>query len=282
MNPPADPSAQVRCIIADDERLMREQLRSRLAEVWPELQIVAEAKNGMEALALTETHHPDLVFLDIRMPGMTGIEAARGIAQLPTDDECADGWTGCEIVFITAYDQYAVEAFEQGVVDYVLKPAERERLALTVARLRKRLALRAASGDPQAEPHPGAGMQQVLQHLAARLNPEAAPRLRWIQATVGQTIQMIPIEEVLFFIADEKYTRVQTATLEALIRKPIKELVDELDANLFWQIHRSTLVNAHAIAGISRDARGRQLVSVKGRSEKLEVSRSFIGLFKGM
>ena len=274
-------SSPVRCLIADDERLMREQLRSRLAEVWPELQIVAEAKNGMEAVQLTEEHHPDLVFLDIRMPGRTGIEAARDMAQLPTDDECADAWPGCEIVFITAYDQYAIEAFEQGVVDYVLKPAERERLALTVERIKKRLAQRQAGVVAEAQRPAGQGMQQLLQQLASQL-PNATPRLRWIQATVGQSIQMIPVEEVLFFISDEKYTRVQTATLEALIRKPIKELVDELDANLFWQIHRSTLVNTRVIAGISRDARGRQLVSVKGHAEKLEVSRSFIGLFKGM
>ncbi len=280
----------VRCVIADDERLMREQLRARLAEVWPELQIVGEAKNGAEAVQLTETLHPDLVFLDIRMPGMTGVEAARQIAQLPTDDDCADAWAGCEIVFITAYDQYAVDAFEQGVVDYVLKPAERERLALTVQRIKKRLAQRANPGNlhaggnvaPNGEAGSGPNLQLLLQNLSARLNPNAPPLLRWIQATVGQTIQLIPVEDVLFFISDEKYTRVQTATLEALIRKPIKELVDELDANLFWQIHRSTLVNTRAISGVSRDARGRQLVSVKGHAEKLEVSRSFSGLFKGM
>src|SRR5262245_30385731 len=127
-----------RALIADDERLMRDQLRARLSEVWPELEIVAEAKNGVEAVSLTEQHHPDLVFLDIRMPGMTGVGAARQIAQLATEDDTDDGWPGCEIVFITAYDQYAVEAFEQGVVDYVLKPAERERLTVTVQRIRKR------------------------------------------------------------------------------------------------------------------------------------------------
>jgi DNA-binding LytR/AlgR family response regulator len=285
-----------RALIADDERLMREQLRARLAEVWPDLEIVAEAKNGAEALQLTEARHPDLVFLDIRMPGMTGVEAARAIAQLPTDDDTADGWRGCEIVFITAYDQYAIEAFEQGVVDYVLKPAERERLMVTVERIKKRLAQRDAEADVDksgaggiepaaldgsAGPAP-ANMQLLLQNLAARMDPAKAPRLRWIQATVGQSIQMIPVEEVLFFISDEKYTRVQTATIEALIRKPIKELIDELDANVFWQIHRSTLVNTKFIAGVSRDMRGRQLVSVKGHPEKLEVSRSFTGLFKGM
>ena len=290
MNPPLPavvPTRPARALIADDERLMREQLRARLAEVWPELEIVAEAKNGLEAVQLTEAHRPDLVFLDIRMPGMTGVEAARAIAQLPVDDDDALGWQGCEVVFITAYDQYAIEAFEQGVVDYVLKPAERERLLVTVERIKKRLAQRHApdattdtEGGPDAPPR--AAMQQLLQKLAARMDPARAPQLRWIQATVGQTIQMIPVDEVLFFISDEKYTRVQTATLEALIRKPIKELVDELDAEVFWQIHRSTLVNTRHIAGVSRDLRGRQLVSVKGHPQKLEVSRGFTGLFKGM
>jgi DNA-binding LytR/AlgR family response regulator len=273
-------------VIADDERLLREQLRARLAEVWPELEIVAEAKNGAEAVALTEAHRPDLVFLDIRMPGMTGIEAARAIAQLPIDEDDDDAaelpanakpWHGCEIVFITAYDQYAIEAFEQGVADYVLKPAERERLQLTVDRVKKRLASRSAGESPDAT-----GMQQLLQKLNSKMNPGAAPKLRWIQATVGASIQMIPVEDVLFFISDEKYTRVQTATLEALIRKPIKELVDELDADVFWQIHRSTLVNTRMIAGVTRDLRGRQLVAVRGHPEKLEVSRSYAGLFKGM
>ena len=277
-------------LIADDERLMREQLRTRLHEVWPELNIVAEAKNGIEAVALTEQHRPDIVFLDIRMPGLTGVEAARQIAQLPTFDD-ADGWPGCEIVFITAYDQYAVEAFEQGVVDYVLKPAERERLAVTVGRIRQRMAARnAASAAPGANaattdaplPAHTPQMQQLLQTLSRQLNPNTPPKLQWIQATVGPNIQMIPVEDVLFFISDEKYTRVQTANVEALIRKPIKELVDELDMNLFWQVHRSTLVNIKAIAGVSRDLRGRQLVAVKGHPEKLEVSRSFTGLFKGM
>ncbi len=265
-----------RALIADDERLMREQLRARLAEVWPELDIAGEARNGVEAVEMTAKLRPELVFLDIRMPGMTGVDAARQIAQLPTDD----AWHGCEIAFITAYDQYAVEAFEQGVVDYVLKPAERERLQLTVERIKTRLAQREAAGAG-AEPSPAA-LQQVLGKLAAQIDPGASNRLKWIQASVGQTIQMIPVEDVLFFISDEKYTRVQTAQLEALIRKPIKELVEELDMTLFWQIHRSTLVNTKAIAGVSRDLRGRQLVNVKGHPQKLEVSRSFAGLFRGM
>jgi len=268
----------VRCVIADDERLMREQLRARLGEVWPELQIVAEARNGAEAVARVAEHRPALVFLDIRMPGLTGVEAARQIAQM----EIADDKLLPEIVFITAYDQYAVEAFEQGVADYVLKPAERERLALTVARIKKRLAARQA-GDAGVD-RDGVPLQQLLHSLSTAMNPAGGgPKyLQWIQATVGQAIQMIPVAEVLFFISDEKYTRVQTAMLEALIRKPIKELVDELDPQHFWQIHRGTLVNANAIAGVTRDFRGRQIVAVKGHGEKLEVSRSYVGLFKGM
>ena len=270
-------NASPRAVLADDERLMREQLRARLAEAWPELQLVAEAKNGSEAVALVAEHRPDIVFLDIRMPGLTGVEAAKQIAQM----EVADDELLPEIVFITAYDQYAVEAFEQGVADYVLKPAERERLAVTVERIKKRLTQR-QSNDGDAAPA-GAPLQQLLQQLSATMNPGGAPqRLQWIQASVGAAIQMIPVEDVLFFISDEKYTRVQTATIEALIRKPIKELIDELDPQQFWQIHRRALVNVTAIAGVTRDFRGRQIVSVKGHKEQLEVSRSYLGLFKGM
>jgi len=252
-----------RAVIADDEPLMRDQLRARLKELWPELEVVAEAKNGEEAIEQVEEHRPEVVFLDIRMPVKTGVQAARDIARL-------NGRLP-EIVFVTAYDQYAIDAFQQGVIDYVLKPAERERLAVTVERLKKRLAEPSASSDT---------LQQALAKLAEKLDPPQ--RLKWIQASVGSQIQMIPIDDVLFFLSDEKYTRVQTAQQEALIRKPIKELIAELDPAQFWQIHRSTLINARAIAGITRDERGRQLVSIKGRPEKLEVSRSYAHLFKGM
>jgi len=271
-----------RAILADDERLMREQLRARLAEVWPELQIVAEAKNGIEALELAAEHRPDVVFLDIRMPGASGVEAARQIAQLPPRAGAGEDELLPEIVFITAYDQYAVEAFEQGAADYVLKPAERERLLVTAERIKKRLAARRAGAEPPADAVPGVPLQQLLHRLSARMTGAAPQYLKWIQANVGSTIQMIAVDEVLFFISDEKYTRVQTAQLEALIRKPIKELVDELDPQRFWQIHRSTLVNVDAIANVTRDLRGRQIVGVRGHPEKLEVSRSYAGLFKGM
>jgi DNA-binding LytR/AlgR family response regulator len=274
------PSTRPRAVLADDERLMREQLRARLAEVWPELEIVAEARNGTEAVALVEQHRPDVVFLDIRMPGLTGVDAARQIAQLPAptgrDDDALP-----EIVFITAYDQYAVEAFEQGVVDYVLKPADRDRLQLTADRLRRRLEAR-RHGEPAAD-LPAQPLQQLLHQLSAQLNPGRAPQyLQWIQASVGSAIQMIAVDEVLFFVSDEKYTRVQTAQVEALIRKPIKELIDELDPKEFWQIHRATVVRVDAVAQVSRNLRGHHVVHVKGRDDKLEVSRTFSHLFRQM
>jgi len=242
---------------------MREQLRSRLAEVWPDLQLVAEATNGVEAVAAVERHQPDLAFLDIRMPGMTGIEAARQIGD------------ACHVVFITAYNEYAVDAFEQGAVDYVLKPAEAERLTVTVDRLKRRL------GSKPSD------LRALLSELSAKLEATDSPgtqrnHLQWIQASVGQQLRLIPTAEVLFFRSDEKYTRVQTESFEALIRKPIKELIDELDPEQFWQIHRATIVNAKAIAGVTRDFRGRQLVLIKGHNEKLEVSRNYTHLFKQM
>ena len=268
-----------RAILADDERLMREQLKSRLREVWPELEIVGEAKNGLEAVELVAKEAPDLAFLDIRMPEMTGIEAAREIAGV------------CHLVFITAYDQYAVEAFERGAIDYVLKPAERERLSVTVERLKERLVLADSNQEQEADAgRLGVLLQELNQRLAgtagaapvARPTGTKAPPLRWIQASIGQGLRLIPVDEILFFQSDEKYTRVQTSQFEALIKKPIRELIDELDPDQFWQIHRSTLVNTNAIANVTRDFRGRQIVSIKGHTEKLEVSRSFTHLFKQM
>ena len=274
-----------RALIADDEEHLRDYLEAQLKTAWPELRVIAKAANGLEALRLIDEEAPDVAFLDIRMPGLTGVEAARQIAQMGDEGEGSgdDDWLVPEIVFITAYDQYAVEAFEQGVADYVLKPAERERLQLTVARIKKRLAQREAPSNDFSDSAP-VPLQQLLHKLSAQVSGGGTKPnyLQWIQATVGQAIQMIPVDEVLFFISDEKYTRVQTAKVEALIRKPIKELVDELDPQVFWQVHRSTLVNARAIDGITRDFRGRQLVGVRGLTEKLEVSRSYTHLFKGM
>jgi DNA-binding LytR/AlgR family response regulator len=317
MKPPPPETTQrpLRAVVADDERLMREQLCHRLREVCPGLEIVAEARNGREAVDLTREHAPDVVFLDIRMPGLTGIEAAREIAQLPTYAEAGDApadWPGCEIVFVTAHDQYAIDAFEQGAVDYLLKPAERERLARTMDRVRERIHQRRTASEstrgqaPGADPaspgssdapndaaqdsSPGApplaihtpALQGLLQRLAGELSLPTRPRLRWIQASSGNGLQLIPVDEVLFFMADEKYTRVRTATQETLIRKPIKELVEELDSEVFWQIHRSTVVNLRAIAKVIRDGDGRPRIRLRDCPEVLEVSRNHSGLFRGM
>ena len=248
-------------IIADDERLMRDQLRLRLSQVWPELEIVGEARNGDEVIELVLELKPDFTFLDIRMPGKTGMEAARAIG------------SQSHIVFVTAYDAHAVEAFERGAVDYVLKPAEPERLQVTVERLKKRLASPAADMN--------ASVTAMLSQLAEKMLAKPS-YLQWIQASIGQDLRMIPVEEILFFRADEKYTCVQTARYEALIRKPVRDLAEELDPAVFWQIHRATLVNVNAIEGVTRDIRGRHLVLIKGKPDRLEVSRSFLHLFKQM
>jgi DNA-binding LytR/AlgR family response regulator len=249
-------------IIADDERLMRDQLRLRLHQVWPELEIVGEAKNGEEAVELVGRLKPDLTFLDIRMPGTSGMEAARQIGAQST------------IVFVTAYDQYAVEAFERGALDYVLKPPEQERLQLTVDRLKERL------GKPKQAVNDS--VTEMLSQLAEKMAAPKPSYLQWIQASIGQDLRMIPVEDILFFRSDEKYTCVQTERFEALIRKPVRDLAEELDPALFWQIHRATLVNVNAIEGVTRDIRGRHLVLIKGKPDKLEVSRSFLHLFKQM
>ncbi|MBY0241143.1 MAG: LytTR family DNA-binding domain-containing protein [Burkholderiaceae bacterium] len=253
-------------LIADDEEPMRQLLRSRLHEVWPQLDIVAEAANGIEAIALTGLHQPDIVFLDIRMPGLSGIEAARML------------FNRCHIVFVTAYDQYAIEAFEQGALDYLLKPAGGERLKMTCARLQERLGKSPANIERQ--------LAQLLNGAsgASRASASAKPQeyLRWIQAMVGNSLRMISTKEVLFFRADDKYTRVQTLQGEVLIRKTLKELEDELDPDEFWRIHRSTLVRVDAIAEVRRDLRGRQMVRVRNFDEELEVSRGNTHLFQQM
>lgn len=251
-------------IIADDEEPMRDMLRKRLNEAWPELEIVAEAANGIEAIALAGQHQPDIVFLDIRMPGLTGIEAARML------------FNRCHIVFITAYDQYAIEAFEQGALDYLLKPVNLDRLKTTCGRLQSRLGKAPNNIERQ--------LSQLLQQTGRSPAGGAAQAeyLHWIQAQVGNSLRMISTKEVLFFRADEKYTRVQTAQGEFLIRKTLKELEDELDPNEFWRIHRSTLVRVDAIVEVTRDLRGRQMVRVRNSPEELEVSRGNTHLFQQM
>ena len=258
---PSSTSAAPSAVIADDERLMREQIIDRLKEAWPELQIVGEASNGNEAIAIVQSEEPDIVFLDIRMPGMDGIQAARALAGR------------VHVVFVTAHDEYAISAFEHGAIDYLLKPPEPQRVALTCERLRARI---------EQAPDP---MNDLLAQLSQRLGAGGVkPReyMRWVQASVGANIRMIPTSDILFFRAEDKYTRVQTERFEALIRKPIKELIDELDPDEFWQIHRSTVVRVDAVEQVSRDFRGRQIVHVKGSEEKLEVSRTFNHLFKQM
>ena len=245
-------------VIADDEPLLRAQLKSRLSRLWPELAIVHEMENGRDVQAVIDEYEPTLFFLDIHMPGVNGLEAARAIGKR------------AHIVFVTAFDQYAVEAFEQGAIDYVLKPFNEERLAATVERLRERL-----GGEPPV-------LEQLISDLASRLGGKAADHLRWIKASVGQNVRLIPVEEVLFFQSDEKYTRVALADGEALIKTPIRELIDGLDPEVFWQIHRSTLVNVNAIASVSRDFRGQAHVKIKGKDESLVVSRIYSHLFKQM
>ena len=256
----------VRALIADDERLLREQLQARLAESWPELQICGTARDGLEAVRMADELRPDVVFLDIRMPGLTGIEAAQDIFAL-------EGWRG-ELVFVTAYDEYAVTAFEHGAVDYLLKPVERTRLDKTVARLRERLTQNTSSRSPDA-------LLQTLAQLQQRLNADkAAPVLRWLQCGVGSTTRLINVSEVIFFRSDEKYTRIQLLDQEAFVRTPIRELVTQLDPQQFWQIHRATIVAVNAVAAVQRDDLGRQKVSLKQRPELLEVSRSFSHVFR--
>ncbi len=248
-----------KALIADDERLMREQLRGRLALAWPELQVVAEARNGAEALTLFEQQRPELAFLDIRMPAPNGLEVAAKIAGR------------CHIVFVTAYEAHAVEAFERGAVDYLLKPVDPDRLALTIVRLKQRM---------QAPPDLDR-LASILSTIQLEGGP-ATNRMRWIQATIGSQLRIIAIDEVLFFQATDKYTRVVTQSGEALIRKPLKELLDELDPDQFWQIHRSTIVKVRAVANISRDIQGRLIVSMKDCPERLEVSRGYTHLFKSL
>ena len=248
-------------VVVDDERLMREQIAGRLKEAWPELIIVGEAGNGREAIAMVQSLEPDIVFLDINMPEMDGIKAAQALAGK------------AHLVFVTAYDQYAVRAFDHGAIDYLLKPVEPERVALACRRLRERL---------EQKPDP---MNELLAELSQRFGSTGIKPheyMRWVQASVGANIRMIPTSEILFFRAEDKYTRVQTGNFEALIRKPIKELLEELDPKEFWQIHRATVVRVDAIAQVSRNLRGKQVVHLKGSDEKLEVSRSFGHLFRQM
>ena len=247
-------------IVAEDEPILRQQLEAKLAKLWPELEIVASVEDGAAAMDALEERMPDLLFLDIQMPEVTGVEVARHIAGR------------AHVVFVTAYDQYAIQAFETGAVDYLLKPATDERLGVTVERLKAKLTAPAT---------PPTDLSKVLAQLTERLGAKKE-RLQWIKATIGQNLRLIPVADVLFFQSDEKYTRVVTADTEALIKTPIRELLDGLDPDVFWQIHRSTLVNVNAISAVTRDFRGQAHVKVRGRDDTLVVSRVYSHLFKQM
>lgn len=261
----------VTALIADDEPLLRERLRVLLARLWPQLQVVAEARNGREAIELFDECAPQVLFLDIHMPGISGIEAARSVARR------------AHVVFVTAYEQYAVQAFEQGAIDYVVKPFDEPRLADTVQRLRERFekGAGAAAGNDDR-------LDAVIEQLAARMRlqqPSAAgggPWLQWIKASVGQSIRLIPVEQVHYLRADEKYTLVVWDGGEALIRKSIRELADELDPERFAQIHRSTIVNLRCVSQVTRGANETAEVHLNGRTEVLAVSRSYVHLFRQM
>jgi DNA-binding LytR/AlgR family response regulator len=250
-------------VLADDEDLPRAELRRMLALAWPALRIVAESEHGPAAIEAIQAHAPDLAFLDIRMPGRSGLDVARA----------ASG--RCHVVFTTAYDSHAVEAFEAGAVDYLLKPVAAERLAQAVARLQQRLAARAPAPD----------LDEIVGRLTARLQPaggDRAARLRWISASVGDTVKIFGIDEVLLFQSDEKYTRVVTAADEAHVRKPLKEIAEGLDPDAFWQVHRGVIVRASAIQRVQRDEFGRFTLHLKGRAETLAVSQAYGWRFRPM
>ncbi len=253
-----------RCVIAEDEALLREALVTLLADAWPDLQIVAECEDGAAALEAIVAHQPEVAFLDIRMPGLTGLEVAAAIAEASPDTQ---------IVFVTAYDQYAIDAFDKGAVDYLLKPIAPERLAATVQRVQSRL----SRGNPDAE-----AFAAMLSQLGARLPAAVAEPLVWITASTGKETRLIMVDDIAYFQADNKYTVVMTAEGEALLRKPIRELLDVLDPALFKQIHRSTIVNLKAIASITRDDTGKGTVKLKSRPETLAVSQPFMTLFRNM
>jgi len=252
-------------LIADDEPLLREILQARLAKAWPALQIVAQARNGLDAVALFEAHQPGVCFLDVHMPGLSGIEVARQIGKR------------AHLVFVTAHDQYALQAFEHGVLDYLVKPVLAARLDETVARLQARL----------QQDQPAVHSEALLLQLAARLRLGQAEPLRWVRATVGASLRMIPVEEIDYLKSDTKYTLVACRgddgqPAEALLRMPLKDLLAQLDRGQFVQVHRSVVVNLRAIRRVTRGDNETADIELKGRPERLPVSRSYLQLFKEM
>lgn len=248
-----------KAIIADDEAPLRQFLRARLAEVWPELVVCGEARNGKEAVDLVESLHPQIAFLDIKMPGLTGMEVAEKIAG------------SCRVVFVTAYDEYAVEAFDKEAVDYLLKPVTTERLERTVNRLKQTME---TAVEVPAE---------VIRSLVERLSGgRGSKHLQYLRVQQGESVRLIPVDEVIYCKSDVKYTVVITKEGESLIRKPIRELAEELDPERFWRIHRGTIVNVRSIARVSRSLTGKGVVRLKDRTETLTVSNRYMHLFKQM
>ena len=258
-------TARLTAIIADDEPRLAEFLADRLAVLWPELLLVGVAASGPQAQAMLAAEAPDIAFLDIRMPGLTGLEVARTAA------------AHVHVVFVTAYDQYAVDAFNRAAVDYLLKPVGEERLAETVARLKAKLRAR----DPASE------LQAALAVIARFAPPQrvsigAPERLAWIRASAGSQVRLIAVDEVSYFQANDKYTSVFTTEGEALIRTPLKELGEQLDPDRFWQVHRGTIVNLGHVSTTTRDLAGRITLTLKTRPEKVAVSRAYSHRFKQM
>lgn len=254
----------ISALIADDEPLLREILEARLAAAWPELQIVAQARNGRQAIELFEQHLPTICFLDMHMPGLNGIEVARHIGKRS------------HLVFVTAFDQYALDAFEHGVLDYLVKPVTAARLAETVERLKART----------QTAQPAVHTEALLAQLAERLKLGQPEALRWLRATVGGSLRMIPVDDIDYLKSDTKYTLVafrdEGQPAEALIRMPLKELIAQLDPQLFAQVHRSVAVNLRAIRRVTRGENETADIELKGRSERLPVSRSYLQFFKEM
>ncbi len=254
--------ANPKAIIADDEKLLRTSLKTTLSKLWPELIICGEAINGVEALNLIEKERPDVAFLDIKMPGLTGIEVAERIA--------AD----CRVIFITAYDEYAVAAFENEAIDYILKPITEERLAKTIKRLQKQM-----TGSPGSSP----GMSDTMERLLAALkDKEATGFLRWIKVRHRDEVKLIAVDDVFYFKAEDKYTLVKTGEGESLIKRSIRKLAEELEPDQFWRIHRGTIINVSRIARVNRSFAGKLIVNLKDLQETLTVSRSYAHLFRHM